>query len=41
LFIVCGRGAHCLWCPRNRWNFLFAAFVALKIGENGLEARKL
>jgi hypothetical protein len=32
---------HCLWCPKNRWRPLLGASVALKIGKNELEARKL
>jgi len=32
---------HCLWCPKNRWSPLLGASVALKIGKNELEARKL
>jgi hypothetical protein len=41
LFAIFVGRPYCLWCPKNRWSPSFGAFVALKIGKNGLEARKL
>jgi hypothetical protein len=35
------RRAHCLWCPKTRWSPPLGATIALKIGKNELEARKL
>jgi hypothetical protein len=34
-------GPYCLGCLKSRWSHSLNAFVALKIGKNGLEARKL
>jgi hypothetical protein len=41
LLIVFAGGSHCLWCPKSEWNPLLDASVALKMGKNGLNARKL
>jgi len=41
LFTVFVGGPHFLWCPKNRWNSPLGASVTLKVGKNGLKARKL
>ncbi len=32
---------HCLWCPQSRWRPPLGASIALKIGKNELQAKKL
>jgi hypothetical protein len=41
LLIVFVGEPHCLWSPKSRWNFPLGAPITLKIGKNGLEAKKL
>jgi hypothetical protein len=41
LLIVFARGPHCLWCPKSRWSPSLGPCIALKIGQNRLEVRKL
>jgi len=41
LTVFFAKGPHCLWCPKNRWSLPLGAFIALKIGKDELEARKL
>jgi hypothetical protein len=39
--MVFAGGSHCLWCPKNKWNPLLDASVALKIGKNELKCEKI
>jgi len=41
LLAVFAGGPHCLWCPKTRWSPPLGASMALKIGKNELETRKL
>jgi hypothetical protein len=41
LFTIFARGAHFLWCPKNRWSPSLGASVALKIDKNELKGRSL
>jgi hypothetical protein len=41
LLTVFAGAPHCLWCPKSRWSPPLGTSIALKIGKDELEARKL
>jgi hypothetical protein len=41
LLAVFAGGPHYVWCPKTRWSPPLGASIALKIGKNELETKKL